>query len=198
MYHIENELKNETYNEFDKSEAKKRKKVLENLRDKLNSPMPPEKKISRYRLYKCEWKIGDTFAYPLDTEIWKGNKYYNHYLIMQKIKEADWWPGHIIPVVRIKITENEMLPNSAEEIESLKYIIIMGRQGNEKNNYMIALGNTSKQIIPKKLIYIGNYDVFKSPKDEEEVDFHNTFIFSRWKDLDERIIKRIGINALSD
>ena len=89
LYHIENILKNKTYNEFDKSDAKKRKKVLEDLREKLNSPMPPEKKISQYKLYKCEWKIGDTYAYPLNSEIWKNNQFYGQYLIMQKIRELD-------------------------------------------------------------------------------------------------------------
>ena len=63
---------------------------------------------------------------------------------------------------------------------------------------MIALGSTSKQIIPKKLIYIGNYNIFRSPSDEEEVNFDNMYIFCRWKDLDERIFNRIEKNALSD
>lgn len=71
------------------TKAKKRKKVLEDLREKLNSPMPPEKKISQYKLYKCEWKIGDTYAYPLDADIWKNNQFYGQYLIMQKIRELD-------------------------------------------------------------------------------------------------------------
>ena len=103
----------------------KRKKVLEDLRKKLDSPMPPEKKISNYRFYQCKWEIGDTYAYPLDAEIWKDNKFYGNYLIIQKIKEADWWPGHIIPVVRIKITENKQLSQNTKEIENLKHIIFM-------------------------------------------------------------------------
>ena len=185
LFHIENELKNETYNEFDKSDARKRKKVLEDLREKLNSPMPPEKKISQYRLYQCEWKVGDIYAYPLDAEVWKDNAYYGEYLIMQKIGERDWWPGHIIPVVVVKITENKHLPSSADEMEKLKYIILEERSPEKR--YTLGLGNTSKRIIPKKLIYMGNYDLFPTPDDAEHIDLEDMYTYSEWKFFDECI-----------
>lgn len=194
---IENELKNETYNEFDKSDAKKRKKVLEELRKKLNSPMPSEKKISQHRLYKCEWEIGDTYAYPLDTEIWKDNDFYGCYLIMQKIGERNWSPGHTIPVVRIKITESKQIPQSVEEIENLKYIVFFKNVEEKKNDYMTALGSTSKRIIPKKLIYLGNFDIFKIPDDEEKIEFKDLYIYYEWKYLDECILGKVNKGFLS-
>lgn len=46
-------------------EYKGRAKVLQELEQRLMSQMPAEKKISQYRLYKCEWTIGDVFAYKL-------------------------------------------------------------------------------------------------------------------------------------
>ena len=217
LYHIEQELKKETYNEFNAKETRKRKDVLEKLREKINSPMPPEKKISQYRLYQCEWKIGDTYAYPLDADIWKDNAYYGDYLIMQKIGESICSPGHIVPVVRIKITENKQLPRTIEEIESLRYIMFKegctlekeemealkgvipfedekmcnGKYILSKDIYMIALGNTSKKIIPKKLIFLGNYNIFKEPNHEEKVEFKNLEVYSEWKFLDKYILRKI-------
>ena len=38
---------------------------------------------------------------------------------MQKIRELDWGPGHIVPVVRIKITKDKEIPAQKEEIEIL-------------------------------------------------------------------------------
>lgn len=224
LYHIRNELKKETYNEFDAKEAKKRKKVMEDLREKLNSPMPPEKKISRYRFYKCEWKIGDTYAYPLDAEIWRDSDFYGDYLIMQKVGERDWWPGHIIPVVRIKITENKQLPQNMDEIETLRYIFFRkghilekeevealkgfihfkeermcnGRYISSKDRYVMALGSTSKRIIPKKLIFMGNYDIFREPSYEEKIDFKDLYDYSEWKWFDEYVFNRIKSGFLSD
>ena len=49
-------------------EVKVRKEVLEKLKNKLKSPMPEEKKVSQYRLYKCQWKIGDVYAYKMNSE----------------------------------------------------------------------------------------------------------------------------------
>ena len=195
LYHIENELKKETYNEFDKSDAKKRKKVLEDLREKLNSPMPPEKKISQYRLYKCEWKIGDTYAYPLDADIWKDTDFYGNYLIMQKVGERNWSPGHTIPVVREKITENKHLPIKPEEIEKLKYIILEERDPWKR--YTLGLGNTSKRIMPKKLIYMGNYGIFSIPDDAEQIDLKDMYTYYEWKYFDECILKRVNYNCFS-
>lgn len=217
LCYIEHELKNGTYDEFDKREAKKRKKVLEDLREKLNSPMPPEKKISQYRFYQCEWKIGDVYAYPLDVEIWKDTRFYGDYLIMQKIGERTWWPGHTIPVVRMKITENKQLPQNLDEMEALRYIrfvkghtlekeemealkdymhfeeerICNGKYIFSKDTYMIALGSTSKRIIPKKLIFLGNYAIFQEPDYEEKVEFKDLYIYSEWKYLDEYILPMI-------
>ena len=197
LFHIENELKNETYNEFDKSDARKRKKVLEDLREKLNSPMPPEKKVSQYKLYKCEWKIGDTFAYPLDAEIWKDTDFYGDYLIMQKVGERNWSPGHTVPVVRVKITENKQIPHSLEEIEALRYVIFFKRKGEKESNYMLALGNTSKRKIPKKIIFIGNYDIFKAPNDEEKVDFNDNYLYYEWKFFDIYVHDKVKKNLFS-
>ena len=43
-------------------------RTLEKLRTKLLSPQPPEKKVSKYRLYKCTWQVGDVYAYRLESE----------------------------------------------------------------------------------------------------------------------------------
>lgn len=56
---------------------------------------------------------------------------------------------------------------------------------------MIALGNTSKKIIPKKLIFLGNYNIFKEPNHEEKVDFKALDVYSEWKFLDKYILSKI-------
>lgn len=48
--------------------SEKRKQVLNELRKKLNTLQPPEKKVSQYRLYHCQWKVGDMYAYQLEGE----------------------------------------------------------------------------------------------------------------------------------
>ena len=91
--------------EEDSKLLEKRKQVLLELKEKLKSPQPPEKKVKGYGTpYKCEWKIGDVFAYPLKSEEAKELGFEGQYLIIIKTGETNWYPEHIIPVVKIKTT----------------------------------------------------------------------------------------------
>ena len=55
----------------DISAETKRKKTLDDLRVKLLSPQPPVKRAVKKRIYKCQWKMGDVFAYQLESELAK-------------------------------------------------------------------------------------------------------------------------------
>ena len=59
--------------------------------------------MSQYRLYHCQWKVGDMYAYQLEGEYAKERGLNGKYLLFYKIAESIWWPGHVIPVVYIKI-----------------------------------------------------------------------------------------------
>ena len=49
--------------------AKAREQTIEELRQKLLSPQPPEKKVTQYKIYRCEWKYGDVYAYQLESDL---------------------------------------------------------------------------------------------------------------------------------
>ena len=95
---------------INKKEYKAREKVLQELEQKLMSPMPPEKKVSQYKLYKCEWNIGDVFAYKLESDYAKEKGLDNKYLLIRKVYEDIWWPGHTVPIVYVQITKDEKIP----------------------------------------------------------------------------------------
>lgn len=76
--------------------SEKRKQVLNELWKKLNTLQPPEKKVSQYRLYHCQWKVGDMYAYQLEGEYAKERGLNGKYLLFYKIAESIWWPGHVI------------------------------------------------------------------------------------------------------
>ena len=197
--------------------APERKKILEDLQIKLNSPMPPMKKISQPKSYKCEWKIGDVYAYKLDSDYAREKGIYGRFFLFQKIDEAIWYPEQIIPIVWIRITEGEMLPTNEKEFFELKYVqtsitkyedrfmpydfsrleedilekskIKYEVDDNGKlAGYRFKLINTSKRIIPKKLIYVGNFKT-DQPPDKEFVPHskHNINCFI-WKFFDKFMI----------
>lgn len=203
--------------------AKIRKKVLSELEQKLLSPQFPEKKVTQFRLYKCGWKISDVFAYQLESDYAKEKDVYGCYLLIQKVDEYIYHPGHIIPIVYAKITKNEKLPTSAKEYDSLEYIQTSFRQFNpfveefhidSKNiteeefqkkvekrrsklefddfgllpEYQLKLISTSSRVLPKKLVFIGNFPQINPPLNEfvprNKIELPST----QWKDLEKTII----------
>lgn len=167
---------------------KKRQAVLQKLKEKLLSPQPPEKKVYKYRLYKCEWKIGDVFAYRFESEIAKEKGYFGKYLLIQKVDEGIWHPGHVVPIVYFRITKNTELPSidSIKDIECVKI-------GIKKTPEIIYLYrgkilNTSKRIIPKSLIYLGNIEVIYNCS-EYIPEYDVSYLSFDWNSIEERIIK---------
>ena len=72
--------------EEDKKLYKKRKEVLEKLKEKLNSPMPEEKKVGKLKMLRSPWKDGDILLYQILDEDLKDHKYYKKYVILKVFK----------------------------------------------------------------------------------------------------------------
>ena len=195
------------------SEAR-RKKTLYDLQVKLRSPQPPIKKYGKKRIYRCQWNIGDVFAYKLESELAKEKGLYGRYFLIQKVDEGTWDPGHIVPIVYVKITRDDQLPASVEEYDRLEYVqvgfakyeerfwpIDMSRPQEdiaEKSKidykvdeygllpkYRITLLNTSKRAIPSKLIYIGNYQNVIRPTNEFIPHSKVNITVISWKQFEE-------------
>ena len=195
--------------------AEKRKQVLNELRKKLNTLQPSEKKVSQYRLYHCQWKVGDMYAYQLEGEYAKERGLNGKYLLFYKIAESIWWPGHVIPVVYIKLTENNEIPKTREELEKLEYIqasvlnsndfsdkFIIDAHGKWKNRdfeadeygylsiYRFQLISTSKKSIPKKLSYIGNFLNLTPPDKEFIMEIKENIRPIDWKKVEEDVLTK--------
>lgn len=154
-------------------------------------------------LYKCKWNIGDVFAYKLTSDLSKERDLFGRYFLIQKVDERIWHPGHIVPIVYVKLTSDQNLPTTKEEYEQLEYVQtwntryenrffpIDGRNLEkdilEKSKikyevdefgflpqYRITLLNTSKRAIPSSLVFIGNFtETIKPAKEFIPHSVHN-------------------------
>lgn len=166
-----------------------RKKVLEELEVKLNSPMPAEKKISQYKLYKCEWSVGDVFAYKLESEYAIEKGFGGRYAIIYKVDESKWWPGHIVPIVYVKLSNNNEIPKTISEIERCEFV--QTTFARSKPEYRMQILSTSKRVIPsKKLIYIGNFKNLSRPVDDFVVSDKVSTVTCNWSNFEEVIINK--------
>lgn len=195
LFHIDNGYDLKNWENENPRTAKLRAKVLNELKLKLLSPQPEKKKIPQYRLYRCEWNIGDVYAIPLTCDLAAEKGLYGKYILIQKIDESTWHPGHIIPILYVKITTDDTLPKCIEEYDKLEYIQIgtvnyedrffpiNGQRPEEdikeksKLNYFpdeygflsvyrVKLIKESKRSVPNNLIYVGNYSNAKPPHNE--------------------------------
>ena len=178
---------------------KKAMKVLEDLREKLCSPQPPAKippkTPPRSRLYRCPWNVGDVYAYRLTSALAKERGIAGRYFLIRKVDEDTWHPGHIIPIVYVKITKDESLPVTLEEYEQLEYVQtaitnyanrfcpIDGKRPEEDilekskltyevdeygflPQFRIELVSTSKKCVPQALLFLGNFTGATPPAKE--------------------------------
>ena len=63
----------------------KRRQVLEKLKEQLNSPQPPEKKVPPIKVYRANWDIGDVLLYQIKNEELKDHKYYGKYVLLRAV-----------------------------------------------------------------------------------------------------------------
>jgi hypothetical protein len=183
IYYIDSGIALTAYDYTYSSWLENRKKVLEKLKEQLNSKQPEKHSVKDAKKYKCKWKIGDVYAYPLLSDYAKDKGLHGKYFLFYKVAECSWDNNYIIPVVWVKITNDSNLPKSVEEFNTLQYVqtsvededrpfyhqhIEKQRSSNkafeqkrdefgELPIYRLALINTSKRIIPKKMIYLGNF-----------------------------------------
>ena len=69
--------------EEDKKLYEKRKKVLEDLKERLNTKQPEEKKIRKMRFTRPNWNVGDILLYQIQEEDLKDHKWYGKYVLLK-------------------------------------------------------------------------------------------------------------------
>ncbi|ERJ11025.1 hypothetical protein [Haloplasma contractile] len=168
-----------------KDYEKRRKTVLKELEEQLNSPMPEKKKIRQYRLYQTDWKDGDVYAYQFHSEESKEYNLYEKYLLFRKITEGEAWPGHICPIVHVYRWIGEDIPE-ASMVTDLECLPMYFHE--TPREYELKIETKSKSKIPSKyLTHLGNIPTAKYPIEEKIFEDASKSTFS-WKEFEGGII----------
>ena len=181
----------ERWLEADKKSLAAWLQTLEKLKSKLLSEQPPEKKVSKYRLYRCPWSLGDVFAYRLEGSYAKEKGVEGKYIVFRKVAETDLYPGHIVPVVSVyhwmgdkvpsldKITGYDLLPFYFSEYKAEKYQNFLFSP-----YFKLEMGRMPK-ILKDRLIFLGNHLTPDCMTFEEYTSFERGFTtgsyFGIWK-----------------
>ena len=172
--------------------VKKRLHMLSELKEKLLSPQPEMKKVSQYRLFHCNWKKGDVYAYQMLGDYAKEKGFFEKYVFFVKMDERTWHPGHTVPVVYFYCMISDVLVETKELKQAGYMPQVYAPQAyinnpKLKKRYRLTLLNTSMKVIPKKnLIYMGNIG------NVDEIDEKTLTPYAvEWKEFEEYIIQNI-------
>lgn len=131
------------------AQAKKWMKTLDKLQEKLQQPQPPEKKVYKYRLYHCKWALGDVFSYRFTSDYSKETGFYGQYVVFRKVSEANWHPGHIVPIVQVYSWIGTEIPSLAKIYSKPIMPSCFTPPYKGENRYLYKLLSTSERAIPK-------------------------------------------------
>jgi len=155
------------------------------------------------------WEDGDVFALKIESE--KYPKYNNRYIIFIHciIPKKDWEMSRTTNTFRAKITKDNKLPTSKEEIENLeyiktswdKYLFEKTRRKNETKKlkpdqfhliykYLFVI-KSLKYKLPENIIYIGNFDI--TPPTNEYIPYsqHHSILYSFWNEKYSKIVEKL-------
>ena len=86
----------------DKRKLAKWEHTLQKLKDKMESPMPPEKAIKKPAEFdRHPWNIGDIYAYQFHTNISEEEGLLGKYIVFQKVGDVEWCDNMIFSAVQI-------------------------------------------------------------------------------------------------
>jgi len=147
------------------------KKTLQKLRDKLESPIPKEKKLRKPEIPNQDlWNLNDIYAYRMESEYAREQGYFGKYILLQKIDvdpTSGYYPDE--PAMRIHIFDKafDNLP-TIHDIEGVRILPLdfVGRQSIREEDrtscnfglWTSAVANFyNKRSFPaKKFIFVGN------------------------------------------
>ena len=162
LFYLSQDKELERWKESGQKQLNAWKKTLERLKEKLDSPQPPAKKVSKYRFYRCKWNLGDVFAYRFTGSYSKEKGFGGKYVVFRKVSEDTWWPVHVVPVVQVykwigedipsidKLSDFDLLPAFYSPSVFVKF-------PKKTLDYEIKLISESEKVIPTdNITFIGN------------------------------------------
>jgi hypothetical protein len=139
------------------------------------APMPERKKISAPNRFRCNWEIGDTFAYQLLGNDAENFGLLGRYVLFRKVSEAEESGGVVMPVVTVSMWDDEPLPRTSAEFMRLPILKLdNGRAHTPKNQFIYRtemLIDNIRILKQLNLQYLGNFSDVLMPKDEAVIEY---------------------------
>lgn len=133
------------------------------------APMPERAQVRKPRRFRCQWHIGDTFAYRLSGQDAETHGLTGTYILLRVVDmvESD---GRLIPIVTLCHWKKMELPTTANEFQQAPLLKLSnGRLGSPQHTYeyrIKILFTSQRQIQTLNLQYLGNFIDVPMPTNE--------------------------------
>lgn len=133
------------------------------------APMPERAQVRKHKRFRCQWRIGDTFAYQMSGPEAEKNGAAGEYVLFRKVDELES-NGSLTPVVTLTHWGKKPLPSNESEFQSVPLLRINhGRMCSPRSTfeYRIEIVITQeKQLERLHLQYLGNFSDVPMPRNE--------------------------------
>lgn len=170
-------------------------KTLDKLKTRLESPMPPRKKINREVPFESNpWSVGDVYAYRFSSP---KTDLLGKYIVMQKLSDEEWFDDKLISRIQIYNKLFDDIPELSD-LEGIKILPWDNPNcflptGRNPDGFPLCLNAVidvyKKRDYPKNnLIFIGNQ------QDKLNLPFvHVNFSNFYWFDIEETLSYFYGL-----
>ena len=133
------------------------------------APMPERAQVRKPRRFRCQWQIGDTFAYQMTGPEAEASGIAGDYVLLRKVDEVEN-VGRIVPVVTLTHWKESQLPTNAVEFQRVPILrLSRGRLDSPASTYEYRteiLFTREKQVRDLQLQYLGNFADVPMPMNE--------------------------------
>jgi len=137
------------------------------------APMPERKTPKPRAKFRCNWSIGDTFAFYLSGPDAQAAGISENAILFRKVGEINFDRGHIVPLVTLTLWDENILPRNSEEFESKPVLLLRSTKllTHIRKDHVGILQFTSKRQLNKlNLTFIGNYPNIPYPAEQTAYD----------------------------
>ncbi len=191
--HIKSCKNLEIWKQENEKQYKKRKMVLEELEERLNSPQPPEKKVAKLTSTRSPWEVGDILLYKIkcyelterdktipgvieDYEFITNNKWYNKYILLRVVAKTR--------------TNKGSLPREYDDEQTI--VSMYNWVGSSKPDLEKLMKNLSFTIDERKMKEWQGILSFNK-RELKKLDFQVIKSDDKYKDPNDHIVSVIGI-----
>ena len=179
--------------EDDEKQYEKRKKVLEELEEQLNSPQPPEKRVGRMKLSTPQWDVGDVLLYQIKGEKVKKHRYYGKYALLRVVGIRRCNVGSLPREYSNKLDIVALYNWIGDEEPDIEVIKSLPFMKEKKIGYRLINKETMKYKKNERIVdkmHILSVDKIKSEKEEFKVVMKD----DKYKKKEDYIMNDIGIS----